>query len=103
MPVRSNQASFCGEKRVAGTFVAHLKTVVAAHATDRRVTFVGDAGERISLSYADVDAGASRRARLIAAHSPAGAHVLLLYPEGLEFLQTFLGCLYGGRVAVPAP
>jgi acyl-CoA synthetase (AMP-forming)/AMP-acid ligase II/acyl carrier protein len=51
-------------------------------------------------------AGLDRRARAIGSHLSrqleAGARVLLLYPSGLEFLETFLGCLYAGMVAVPA-
>ena len=33
----------------------------------------------------------------------AGERALLLYPPGLEFITAFLGCLYGGVVAVPGP
>src|SRR4051812_32506903 len=32
----------------------------------------------------------------------AGERALLLYPPGLELVSAFLGCLYGGVVAVPA-
>ncbi|GAA1226035.1 fatty acyl-AMP ligase [Streptomyces rhizosphaericus] len=32
-----------------------------------------------------------------------GDRALLLYPEGLDFAVAFLGCLYGGVVAVPSP
>jgi amino acid adenylation domain-containing protein len=32
----------------------------------------------------------------------AGERALLLYPPGLEFLEAFSGCLYGGVVAIPA-
>ncbi|MCK4686032.1 MAG: fatty acyl-AMP ligase, partial [Pirellulales bacterium] len=31
-----------------------------------------------------------------------GKRVLLLYPSGLDFIAAFMGCLYGGAVAVPA-
>ncbi len=57
-----------------------------------------------SLSYAELD----RRARTIAAHlararlSP-DARVVVMYPEGLEFVTAFMGCLYAGVIAVPAP
>lgn len=33
---------------------------------------------------------------------PEGSRALLLYPQGLEFINTFLGCLYAGIIAVPA-
>ena len=31
-----------------------------------------------------------------------GERALLLYPQGVEFVESFLGCLYAGTVAVPA-
>ncbi|MBP7686900.1 MAG: AMP-binding protein, partial [Thermoflexales bacterium] len=57
-----------------------------------------------SLSYGQLD----RRAQTIAAQIakrqlPSGACVLALYPEGLDFIAAFMGCLYAGVVAVPAP
>lgn len=55
------------------------------------------------LSFAELD----RRARGIAVRLEARGlrdrAVLLLYPEGLDFLAAFLGCLYARVVAVPAP
>ena len=32
---------------------------------------------------------------------PEGSRVLLLYPSGIDFIVSFLGCLYAGMVAVP--
>ncbi|HEV2854487.1 MAG TPA: AMP-binding protein, partial [Thermoanaerobaculia bacterium] len=58
--------------------------------------------EEDSLSYAELD----RRARALGAFlremGAEGERALLLYPPGLEFVTAFLGCLYGGVVAVPA-
>jgi non-ribosomal peptide synthase protein (TIGR01720 family) len=46
------------------------------------------------------------RARAIAAHLQAmklaGQRALLLYPPGLDYVEAFFACLYGGVVAVPA-
>lgn len=51
--------------------------------------------------------GLDRQARAIAAElqktQATGERALLLYPEGLEFIAAFLGCLYAGIVAIPAP
>ncbi|MDB9490476.1 fatty acyl-AMP ligase [Dolichospermum circinale CS-534/05] len=33
---------------------------------------------------------------------PEGSRSLLLYPQGLELINAFLGCLYAGIIAVPA-
>jgi acyl-CoA synthetase (AMP-forming)/AMP-acid ligase II len=47
-----------------------------------------------------------RRARTIAAllqtRARSGDRVLLIYPQGLEYIAAFFGCLYAGMVAVPA-
>jgi acyl-CoA synthetase (AMP-forming)/AMP-acid ligase II len=90
---------------VAATFVEHVRAVVARWGDDRGFTFVEDGREQTSTrrTYADLDAGARARAGLVADLAGPGEPVLLLYPEGIEFLQAFLGCLYAGRVAVPAP
>ncbi len=58
--------------------------------------------EEVSTTFAALD----RRARALGAflqHQGArGERVLLLYPPGLEFITSFMGCLYGGAIAVPA-
>lgn len=55
------------------------------------------------LTYQQLDC----KAKAIAAHlqsciSP-GDRALLIYPQGLEFIAAFFGCLYAGVVAIPAP
>ncbi|MDJ0576140.1 MAG: AMP-binding protein [Xenococcaceae cyanobacterium MO_234.B1] len=59
--------------------------------------------EGASLSYGELD----RQARAIAAQlqksQVKGARVLLLYPQSLEFLAAFFGCLYAGAIAIPVP
>ncbi|MFD0857026.1 fatty acyl-AMP ligase, partial [Actinomadura adrarensis] len=76
---------------------------------DRGFVFVSEArrpGRRYredKLGFAELD----RRARALARHLEAlglrDRAVLLLYPEGLEFLVAFLGCLYARVIAVPSP
>jgi amino acid adenylation domain-containing protein len=65
--------------------------------------FLEDGEEEGSfLTYAELD----RRARAVAAflqrEGGAGERALLLFPPGLDFVVSFLGCLYAGTVAVPA-
>jgi 8-amino-7-oxononanoate synthase/acyl carrier protein len=61
----------------------------------------GEAEEK-SLTYEQFD----RHARAIAARlvdlGMTGERALLLYPQGLEFITAWFGCLYAGVVAVPA-
>ncbi|MGB8688989.1 MAG: beta-ketoacyl synthase N-terminal-like domain-containing protein [Microcoleus sp.] len=67
-------------------------------------TFLKDGEiEAGSLTYQELDI----RARAIAAHLQSlgtlGERALLLYPQGLEFIAAFCGCLYAGAIAIPAP
>ncbi len=58
--------------------------------------------ERKAYSFAGLDARARTIAALLTAHGMEGERVLLLYPQGVEYAEAFLGCLYAGAVAVPA-
>ncbi|MFI9076359.1 fatty acyl-AMP ligase [Streptomyces sioyaensis] len=87
-------------------FTAHVRTQVSRYGDKRSYVFVSDsvgglASQRIDYLELDHDA------RCLASWlytQPAAQHpVLLLYPEGLDFLRAFLGCLYAGVVAVPVP
>ncbi|MFC3575157.1 fatty acyl-AMP ligase [Streptomyces yaanensis] len=55
------------------------------------------------LSYAGLDQDARRIASWLQANGAGGGQVLLLYPSGTAFIKAFIGCLYAGSVAVPAP
>ncbi|GHG99655.1 fatty acyl-AMP ligase [Streptomyces lanatus] len=63
----------------------------------------GELVEVERLGYEQLDARARAVGALLADRTAPGAHVMLMYPSGLEFFAVFLGCLYAGRVAVPAP
>ncbi|HEX8823925.1 MAG TPA: fatty acyl-AMP ligase [Archangium sp.] len=58
--------------------------------------------ERKAYSFAALDARARTIAALLKANGMEGERVLLLYPQGAEYVEAFLGCLYAGTVAVPA-
>lgn len=55
------------------------------------------------LSYVGLDREAKDIASWLQERGMAGRQVLLLYPSGLDFIKAFVGCLYAGAVAVPAP
>jgi len=61
----------------------------------------GDAED--SLSYIALDRAARSSAAGLQARCQPGDRVLLLYPQGLEFVRSFLGCLYAGVLPVVAP
>ena len=56
----------------------------------------------IELTFSQLD----HRARAIAARLTsldlAGKRALLMYPPGLDFIESFFGCIYAGVVPVPA-
>lgn len=85
------------------TFVHLLQDRSQTQPDQKAYSFLGD-GETITghLTYGQLH----ERAKIIATHlqeqvSP-GDRVLLLYPQGLEFIEAFLGCLYAGVIAIPA-
>src|SRR5438128_549749 len=56
-----------------------------------------------SLTYAALDRHARAIAGFLQSRARFGDRILLLYPPGLHFVRAFLGCLYAGVLAVPAP
>src|SRR4030095_13370478 len=63
-----------------------------------------DNGERESdrMSFSELDTRARQIAAALQQTAEPGARALLLYPQGLDFVAAFFGCLYAGVVAVPA-
>ena len=55
------------------------------------------------LSYRRLDRAARGIAAWIQANDGVGQRVLVLQAEGRAFVESFVGCLYAGAVAVPAP
>lgn len=69
-------------------------------------TFLHDIGQNLkeeTNTYADIDHATRNIASHLQQYHCFNQRVLLLYPSGLEFIKAFLGCLYAGAVAVPAP
>ncbi|MFP2933485.1 fatty acyl-AMP ligase, partial [Pyxidicoccus sp. 3LG] len=52
-------------------------------------------------SYTRLDTRARALGALLRESGAKGERALLLYPPGMEFVAGFMGCLYGGVVAVP--
>jgi acyl-CoA synthetase (AMP-forming)/AMP-acid ligase II len=67
-------------------------------------TFLTDGKtESSAFSYAELDRQARAIAALLQQQNATGERALLLYPQGLEVMAAFLGCLYGGVIAIPVP
>jgi 8-amino-7-oxononanoate synthase len=91
------------EASFAETIVDLLRQRAAYRPHDRAFTFLVD-GEtaELNITYAELDRKARTVGAWLMASGMQGKRVLLLYPSGLDFIAAFLGCLYGGAIAVPA-
>ncbi|MFM9057984.1 MAG: aminotransferase class I/II-fold pyridoxal phosphate-dependent enzyme [Planctomycetaceae bacterium] len=97
IPSPTTEASF------APTIVDLLRQRSAYHPHDRAFTFLVDGeNEELSITYAELDRKARAVGGWLVDQGMTGKRVLLLYPSGLDFIAAFMGCLYGGAIAVPA-
>ncbi|MEU8389529.1 fatty acyl-AMP ligase [Micromonospora sp. NPDC048843] len=79
---------------------------VARHPERLAVAQVTDPDEPDGIrwwSYGRLDEQARRVAAWLQERGARGDRVLLFYPSGHDFVAAFLGCLYAGMVALPAP
>src|SRR5215813_10503781 len=76
----------------------------AAHQAGRRAfTFlVNGETEGPTLTYGELDRHARAIAAILQRHASPGERAILVYPQSLDFITAFLGCLYAGIVAVPS-
>ncbi|MFB4311183.1 fatty acyl-AMP ligase [Actinomadura sp. GTD37] len=88
-------------------FVSLVRDNVRTYGDDRSFTFISEEPGRKykehTLGFAELDRRARALARRLEARGLRDRAVLLLYPEGLEFITAFVGCLYARVIAVPAP
>jgi phthiocerol/phenolphthiocerol synthesis type-I polyketide synthase C len=57
----------------------------------------------VNISFEELDQNAKRIAGFLQSKTQPQDNVVLAYRSGVDFLYAFLGCLYAGVVAVPAP
>ena len=60
----------------------------------------GETDERC-LTYARLDERARAIGRWLQERGAAGERVMILCPQGLEFIEALFGCFYAGAIAVP--
>ena len=97
IPNPASEASF------APTIVDLLRQRAAYRPHDRAFTFLVDGeNEELNITYAELDRKARAVGGWLMDRGMMGKRVLLLYPSGLDFIAAFMGCLYGGAIAVPA-
>jgi natural product biosynthesis luciferase-like monooxygenase protein len=86
--------------------VSSLVELVRRRATEQpdreAFTFVREVkGTETTWTYAELDLAARRIAAWLQSQNLCGQRVLIVFPQGLEYIAAFLGCLYAGSVAVP--
>lgn len=75
----------------------------AQHQPNQRAyTFlVNGEAEAVHITYGELEQTARAIAARLSATVTAGDRALLIYPQGLDFIAGFFGCLYAGVIAVP--
>ena len=88
----------------------HVRTMVdlfrhraEANADDPAYTYLTDGEHAETWTFAELDQRAKAVAAALRKTAKPGDRALLLYPQGLEYIAAFVGCLYAGVYAVPAP
>ncbi|MBW4427781.1 MAG: fatty acyl-AMP ligase [Nostoc desertorum CM1-VF14] len=77
------------------------RALIQPHQVAYRYLLDGET-EESCLSYQELDKNARAIAAKLQNLGLTGERALLLYPQGLEFISAFFGCLYAGVIAVPA-
>ncbi|MBW4520426.1 MAG: fatty acyl-AMP ligase [Scytolyngbya sp. HA4215-MV1] len=86
------------------TLVELLRWRATQQPNKHAYTFLVDGkSEGSSLTYAELDQQVRAIGAKLQQHNAKGERALLLYPQGLEVIAAFLGCLYGGVIAIPVP
>ena len=65
------------------------------------ITFLKGESSAATIGFAELDDNARRIAGVLKRAGAAGERALLLYPQGLDYIAAFFGCLYAGTIAVP--
>lgn len=94
------------ELTTATSVAALLRRRVRQHRERQAVAHVAhlDGPDGVtSWTYGRLDEEARAVAARLRQRNRPGDRVLLLYPVGLPFVAAFIGCLYAGVIAVPAP
>ncbi|MFD9129392.1 fatty acyl-AMP ligase [Kitasatospora sp. NPDC059571] len=87
-------------------FAELVRSRTAELASRTAYVFLGDTRDGLEprrLSYGELDRSARTIAAWLQQHCAPGEPVLVLQSAGHHFISSFLGCLYAGVVAVPAP
>jgi acyl-CoA synthetase (AMP-forming)/AMP-acid ligase II len=86
------------------SFVAVLRSRAASQPDRPAFVFLDGRGNIADQkTYGELDAAACRIAFELQSVGLSGKPVVLVYPDGLDFVAALFGCFYAGCIAVPAP
>lgn len=83
------------------TLVELLRTRASQQPDAVAYTFLEDGERPHDRTYAEIDARARTVAAWLTSHSARGDRALVMFEEGLEYLDALFGCLYASVLAVP--
>ena len=71
-------------------------------ADDRAFVFLSDRGvEEAQVTFAALSRAAHALAASLLRRAETGDRAILLFPQGLDFIVAFLGCMIAGLIPVP--
>ncbi len=90
-----------------GNLASRLRSQFQVYGDTRSFTYLRESGRHLVeevTTFRDLDRGAREVAAWLSSRPEANRPVLLLFePGGVDFWRAFLGCLYAGAIAIPAP
>ena len=93
-----------GASRPFASLVELLRTRADEQGAQTAFTLLADGEtETTVLTYAELEQRSRELAVWLCRVAAHGDRALLVYPNGVDFLPAFFGCLYAGLVAVPVP
>ena len=84
------------------TIVGLLQARAAEMGSKTAFIYLDGEDQNKTLTYAQLESRARNVGAWLSRQVNRGDRVLLAYPSGLEFVETFFGCLYAGCMPVPA-
>ena len=88
------------------TLTAALRRQFDTYGDIRTFTFLREVGRKLVedvTTFGDLDRDARGIAAWLSARPDADRPVLLLFEPGIDFWRAFIGCVYAGVTAIPAP
>src|SRR5262249_27444853 len=88
--------------RAFASLVDLLRYRASTQPDDRAFVFLSDRGvEEAQVTFAELSRAAHILAASLLRRARAGDRAILLFPQGLDFVVAFLGCMVAGLIPVP--